>query len=93
MAAATQFGNTRRRTYAILVALVLGIVSGLSIHVWAPAYIGAAEQTSTLLTGLFLRLIRMVIAPLVFATLVSGIGKLGMIRWSCVLVARLSSGS
>ncbi|MFT8863422.1 MAG: dicarboxylate/amino acid:cation symporter [Acetobacter fabarum] len=77
MAAATQFGNTRRRTYAILVALVLGIVSGLSIHVWAPAYIGAAEQTSTLLTGLFLRLIRMVIAPLVFATLVSGIGKLG----------------
>ncbi|GAA3675575.1 dicarboxylate/amino acid:cation symporter [Acetobacter lovaniensis] len=30
-----------------------------------------------MLTGLFLRLIRMVIAPLVFATLVSGIGKLG----------------
>ncbi|MDE7548705.1 dicarboxylate/amino acid:cation symporter [Acetobacter fabarum] len=77
MAAATQFGNTRRRTYAILVALVLGIVCGLSVHVWAPAYIGAAEQASTLLTGLFLRLIRMVIAPLVFATLVSGIGKLG----------------
>ncbi|MBB6458328.1 MULTISPECIES: dicarboxylate/amino acid:cation symporter [Acetobacter] len=77
MAAATQFGNTRRRTYAILVALGLGIVCGLSIHVWAPAYIGAAEQASTLLTGLFLRLIRMVIAPLVFATLVSGIGKLG----------------
>ncbi len=77
MAAATQFGNTRRRTYAILVALVLGIVCGLSVHVWAPAYISAAEQVSTLLTGLFLRLIRMVIAPLVFATLVSGIGKLG----------------
>ncbi|MFH7812326.1 MULTISPECIES: dicarboxylate/amino acid:cation symporter [Acetobacter] len=77
MAAATQFGNTRRRTYAILVALGLGIVCGLSIHVWVPAYIGAAEQASTLLTGLFLRLIRMVIAPLVFATLVSGIGKLG----------------
>ncbi|MCP1244129.1 cation:dicarboxylase symporter family transporter [Acetobacter lambici] len=77
MAAATQFGNTRRRTYAILVALVLGIVCGLSIHVWAPAYVSAAEQVATLLTGLFLRLIRMVIAPLVFATLVSGIGKLG----------------
>jgi Na+/H+-dicarboxylate symporter len=77
MAVATQFGNTRRRTYAILVALGLGIVCGLSIHVWVPAYIGAAEQASTLLTGLFLRLIRMVIAPLVFATLVSGIGKLG----------------
>ncbi len=77
MAAATQFGNTRRRTYAILVALVLGIVCGLSVHVWAPTYISAAEQAATLLTGLFLRLIRMVIAPLVFATLVSGIGKLG----------------
>ncbi|WP_025825843.1 dicarboxylate/amino acid:cation symporter [Acetobacter okinawensis] len=77
MASATQFGNTRRRTYAILVALVLGVVCGLSVHVWAPAYIGMAEQSATLLTGLFLRLIRMVIAPLVFATLVSGIGKLG----------------
>lgn len=77
MGAATHPGNTRKRTVAILVALLLGIVSGLAVHSFLPAYIHTAEQLSSLLTGLFLRLIRMVIAPLVFATLVSGIGKLG----------------
>lgn len=47
------------------------------IHTLSPAVIHFAEQAATLMTGLFLRLIKMVIAPLVFATLVSGIGKLG----------------
>lgn len=69
--------NTRRRTYAILIALALGVVSGLFIHTQSPAIVHFAEQAATLMTGLFLRLIKMVIAPLVFATLVSGIGKLG----------------
>lgn len=77
MGAAIHPGNTRKRTIAILVALVLGIVSGLAVHSFLPGYIHAAEQLSALLTGLFLRLIRMVIAPLVFATLVCGIGKMG----------------
>ncbi|MCI1437703.1 MAG: dicarboxylate/amino acid:cation symporter [Acetobacter indonesiensis] len=77
MALAAQPANTRKRTYAILIALVLGVVTGLAIHSFLPAYVHDAEQIASLLTGLFLRLIRMVIAPLVFATLVSGIGKLG----------------
>ncbi|QEO17226.1 dicarboxylate/amino acid:cation symporter [Acetobacter vaccinii] len=77
MGASIHPGNTRKRTLAILAGLVLGIVVGLAVHSFLPAYIGAAEQLSALLTGLFLRLIRMVIAPLVFATLVCGIGKMG----------------
>ncbi|GBR54786.1 dicarboxylate/amino acid:cation symporter [Acetobacter pomorum] len=77
MAAVASPSNTKRRTYAILIALVLGIVCGLAVHDLFPAYISAAHQVAALLTGLFLRLIRMIIAPLVFATLVSGIGKLG----------------
>lgn len=77
MGASIHPGNTRKRTLAILAGLVLGIVVGLAVHSFLPAYIGAAEQFSALLTGLFLRLIRMVIAPLVFATLVCGIGKMG----------------
>lgn len=77
MAIGTQPVNTRRRTYAILIALVLGVLSGLFIHTLSPAVIHFAEQAATLMTGIFLRLIKMVIAPLVFATLVSGIGKLG----------------
>ncbi|MFT8335350.1 MAG: dicarboxylate/amino acid:cation symporter [Acetobacter orientalis] len=77
MGAAIHPGNTRKRTMAILTGLVLGIVVGLAVHSFFPAYIHAAEQFASLLTGLFLRLIRMVIAPLVFATLVCGIGKMG----------------
>lgn len=77
MAIGTQSVNTRRRTYAILTALVLGVLSGLFIHTLSPAVIHFSEQAATLMTGIFLRLIKMVIAPLVFATLVSGIGKLG----------------
>ncbi|GCD49741.1 C4-dicarboxylate ABC transporter [Acetobacter pasteurianus] len=77
MAAVASPTNTKRRTYAILIALVLGILCGLAVHDLFPAYISAAHQVAALLTGLFLRLIRMIIAPLVFATLVSGIGKLG----------------
>ncbi|MBV1837205.1 dicarboxylate/amino acid:cation symporter [Acetobacter estunensis] len=69
--------STKRRTIAILVALVLGVVCGLSVHDLTPEWITFAEQTGSLLTQIFLRLIRMIIAPLVFATLVSGIGKLG----------------
>ena len=77
MGASIHPGNTRKRTLAILAGLVLGIIVGLTVHSCYPAYIGAAGQLSSLLTGLFLRLIRMVIAPLVFATLVCGIAKMG----------------
>ncbi|MFT8719232.1 dicarboxylate/amino acid:cation symporter [Acetobacter sp.] len=77
MAATTHKIDTKGRTYAILAALALGVVTGLVLHTLGPDVIHGAEQASKLMTGLFLRLIKMVIAPLVFATLVSGIGKMG----------------
>ncbi len=69
--------NASGRTRAIVVALLLGVVVGLGLHAAGPAAVEAATRCATLLTGLFLRLVRMIIAPLVFATLVSGIGSLG----------------
>jgi Na+/H+-dicarboxylate symporter len=60
----------------ILIALVLAIVAGLVLRaleldtkVWV--------ETSGMVTTVFLRLIKMVIAPLVFSTLVVGIAKMG----------------
>jgi Na+/H+-dicarboxylate symporter len=65
-----------RLTRWILIALVLAIVSGLvlrALEIDTAAWV----QTSSFVTTVFLRLIKMVIAPLVFATLVVGIAKMG----------------
>ncbi|WP_375429195.1 dicarboxylate/amino acid:cation symporter [uncultured Sphingomonas sp.] len=74
----------KRLTYYILIGLVLGIVTGLAIHLslddGSPA---AAERLKGIGKGfsygstMFLRLIKMIIAPLVFATLVQGIAQMG----------------
>jgi Na+/H+-dicarboxylate symporter len=63
-------------TYAILVALVLGLGVGYAINQSGVDSKGIIEGF-TLVTTLFLRLIKMIIAPLVFATLVVGIAKMG----------------
>ncbi|MBB3472970.1 dicarboxylate/amino acid:cation symporter [Sphingomonas sp. BK345] len=77
----------RRLTLYILVGLALGLVLGLVLNVWlddgTPA--GATRATEvagyfSIVTTLFLRLIKMIIAPLVFATLVSGIAQMGDTR-------------
>src|SRR5579863_8450872 len=61
----------------ILVGLVVGVVAGLLIsrldHATATRVAGWIKPFSTL----FLRLIRMVIAPLIFSTLVAGIAGAG----------------
>lgn len=64
-----------------MIAMVSGIVTGLTIHYSAGAEwkIHFSEGMS-ILTDIFLRLIKMIIAPLVFSTLVVGIAKLGDIR-------------
>jgi len=59
-------------TTQIFLGMALGIVVG---H-----FIGDRAAHLTVLSDIFLRLIKMVIAPLVFATLVVGIAKLGDIR-------------
>ena len=68
--------NRNRLTTYILAALVLGIVLGYVINAHTP-YAAAFSEYMSLLSFAFLRLIKMIIAPLVFATLVVGIAKMG----------------
>ncbi|HYZ49145.1 MAG TPA: dicarboxylate/amino acid:cation symporter, partial [Sphingomonas sp.] len=69
----------KRLTYYILAGLVLGIVAGWVLN----ASIGDAAQLKTIagyisiVTTVFLHLIKMIIAPLVFGTLVVGIAHMG----------------
>ncbi|MCA1248681.1 dicarboxylate/amino acid:cation symporter [Massilia sp. MS-15] len=65
-----------RLTTYILVGLVLGIVVGYFANIKLADPAGFAD-TMSLITTMFLRLIKMIIAPLVFSTLVVGIAKMG----------------
>jgi Na+/H+-dicarboxylate symporter len=70
-----------RSTLYILAALVLGIVAGDACHQWLePAAAGEVAGYFALLSEIFLRLIKMIIAPLIFATLVDGLGGMGDAR-------------
>ncbi|NNG25651.1 dicarboxylate/amino acid:cation symporter [Telluria aromaticivorans] len=68
--------NRNRLTVYILIGLALGIVVGYFANANLANPAGFADAMS-LVTTLFLRLIKMIIAPLVFATLVVGIAKMG----------------
>lgn len=58
--------------------MVAGILSGAAIHEYAPAEsVKSYADNITLFTDIFLRLIKMVIAPLVFSTLTVGIMRMG----------------
>ena len=71
-------GASGKLTLYILIAMVLGIAAGYIIHTQSsPEYIKSFSTNIKLLTTIFLRLVQMVIAPLVFTTLVVGIAKLG----------------
>ena len=67
--------RSRLSTY-ILVGLALGIFAGYLANANLANPAGFADMMS-LVTTLFLRLIKMIIAPLVFSTLVVGIAKMG----------------
>src|SRR4051812_21243439 len=76
----------KRLTRYILIALVLGVVAGWSINAAmddgtpeAAARLKAIADYLSIVTTLFLRLIKMIIAPLVFSTLVAGIAHMGNI--------------
>ena len=70
-----------RLTYFILLAMALGIGVGYFIHENSgPAFISKFDKNIKLLTTIFLRLVQMIIAPLVFSTLVVGIAKLGDLK-------------
>lgn len=67
-----------RLTVYILIAMVLGVLVGYAVHHMADAaWTSSFADNIKLLTTIFLRLVQMIIAPLVFSTLVVGIAKLG----------------
>lgn len=70
----------KRLTLYILIGMVLGIAVGFALnHAYAPkdAALVAVADYLKLLPDVFLRLIKMIIAPLVFATIVTGIAGMG----------------
>jgi Na+/H+-dicarboxylate symporter len=74
----------KKLTYFILAGLVLGIVAGWAInHAIADGTPAGDERLAaiagyfSIVTTLFLRLIKMIIAPLVFSTLVVGVAHMG----------------
>ena len=73
------WGATMNRLFTAFVvgAMILGVATGAAIHQWAsPAGAKAAADTLSIITDVFLRLIKMIIAPLVFSTLVAGIAHM-----------------
>ena len=69
----------KRLTYYILISMIAGIAAGFVINrsVADPATVATITDALSILTGLFLKLIKMIIAPLVFATLFTGIAHMG----------------
>jgi Na+/H+-dicarboxylate symporter len=74
----------KKLTRFILLALALGIIAGWAINAaiddGSPQSAGQLKQIAeylSIVTALFLRLIKMIIAPLVFSTLVAGIAHMG----------------
>lgn len=73
--------KNNRLTVYILIAMVLGIITGYIVHTRADSQFIAGFSTNIkMLTTIFLRLVMMIIAPLVFSTLVVGIAKLGDLK-------------
>ena len=65
-------------TLYIIVSMIAGVILGYLIHTHSsPVFIESFSKNIKLLTTIFLRLVQMIIAPLVFSTLVVGIAKLG----------------
>ncbi|HEY1020700.1 MAG TPA: cation:dicarboxylase symporter family transporter, partial [Flavisolibacter sp.] len=70
-----------RLTFFIVLSMILGVVVGYLIHTSSGAAFQAQFATNIkLLSTIFIRLVQMIIAPLVFTTLVVGIAKLGDLK-------------
>ncbi len=69
------------QTFKVIVGLVMGVSFGAALNAYASAY--ASPHLPLWISGfnaitdLFMRLIKMIIAPLVFSTLVVGMAKMG----------------
>ncbi|WP_126970639.1 dicarboxylate/amino acid:cation symporter [Gynurincola endophyticus] len=70
-----------RLTIMILLAMLLGGIVGYIVNVSAsPEFITGFSDKIKLLGTIFIRLVKMIIAPLVFSTLVVGIAKMGDLK-------------
>ena len=70
--------SNNRLFYYIIIGLVLGIIVGQSIHHFcSPDSLKSIAENVGLLGSVFIRLIQMIVAPLVFCTIVAGISKMG----------------
>ncbi|HPI60577.1 dicarboxylate/amino acid:cation symporter [Zoogloea sp.] len=71
--------KANKSSLLIFAALILGILVGYVCNQVAPTPEAAKEIAGYfgIITDIFLRLIKMIIAPLVFATLVSGLANIG----------------
>jgi Na+/H+-dicarboxylate symporter len=73
--------KSNKLTLYIVIAMIAGAILGYYIHETQSATsIESIAKNLKLLTTIFLRLVQMIIAPLVFTTLVVGIAKLGDIK-------------
>ncbi|PLQ02480.1 dicarboxylate/amino acid:cation symporter [Cupriavidus pauculus] len=70
---------TKRLPTLIFIAMLLGVIVGSAAHNMATdaATAKSIADHLSILTDVFLRMIKMIIGPLVFATLVSGIASMG----------------
>src|SRR6201999_3066285 len=72
-------GGHMNRLFALFLvaAMVLGIAAGLAAHEWLSApQVASLTAGLGMITPVFLLLIKMIIAPLVFSTLVAGIAHM-----------------
>lgn len=70
-----------RLTFYILLAMVLGVITGYFVYSQSGTDFRNSFSTNIkLLSSIFIRLVQMIIAPLVFTTLVVGIAKLGDLK-------------
>lgn len=94
--------KTNKLTVWIMVAMLLGVLVGYLCHALAPDAKAAAEIAGyfSIVMDVFLRLIKMIIAPLIFATLVSGmthmsggdaVGRIGLKAVGWFVLASLTS--
>lgn len=73
--------KSNRLTIYILIAMFAGAVLGYVVHTQASSgFIETFSKNIKLLTTIFIRMVQMIIAPLVFSTLVVGIAKLGDLK-------------
>lgn len=66
--------------FAIIIGLIFGIIAGGIVHLQYPDSAVGFSKNIKLFGTLFIRLVQMIIAPLVFTTLVVGIAKMSDVK-------------